>query len=435
MADYNINAITRRVVYTGSAGLGPYAFSFEIIDQADVGVYFNQTALTLSSDYTVTINANGTGSVNIITGGNVPSTPTANDTIIIIGARDIERTTDFVTAGDLLASSLNEQLDSNIIFEQQIDERVDRSIKFPVFDSFTGDNVLPAAAARADKILKFDNAGNVAVESASALVGGAVVGANFTNNTFTGNGSQTAFTTTVEAGSKNNAQVYIDGVYQLKSSFSVSGLTLTFTEAPPLNSQIEVIIGNAIDNLDGDSGNVNYNQGGTGAQTRTVESKLKERISAADFGTGIDSVIKAAAAIQANGGGVLELAPNEIYEINWQTYTSPVIHFESIQGLKIVGNGATFKGVDNGGALATPSGARYIMSFKTVDGLSIENLKFDGTYNTFTTDPDHTNTRGEFGIHLWTGTINVDIKNIIAIKLTHFLMCLILLQPQEKLLG
>ena len=141
MADYNINAITRRVVYTGSAGLGPYAFSFEIIDQADVGVYFNQTALTLSSDYTVTINANGTGSVNIITGGNVPSTPTATDTVIIIGTRDIERTTDFVTAGDLLASSLNEQLDSNIIFEQQIDERVDRSIKFPVYDSFTGQRI------------------------------------------------------------------------------------------------------------------------------------------------------------------------------------------------------------------------------------------------------------------------------------------------------
>jgi len=316
MADYNINAITRRVVYTGSAGLGPYAFSFEIIDQADVGVYFNQTLLTLSSDYTVTINANGTGSVNIITGGNVPSTPTANDTIIIIGARDIERTTDFVTAGDLLASSLNEQLDSNIIFEQQIDERVDRSIKFPVYDSFTGDNVLPAAAARADKILKFDNAGNVAVESASALVGGAVVGANFTNNTFTGDGSQTAFTTTVEAGSKNNAQVYIDGVYQLKSSFSVSGLTLTFTEAPPLNSQIEVIIGNAIDNLDGDSGNVNYNQGGTGAQTRTVENKLQEFVSVKDFGAVGDGVADDTAAIQAaiNSGAGTVYFPNGSYK-------------------------------------------------------------------------------------------------------------------------
>jgi len=315
MADYNINAITRRVVYTGSAGLGPYAFSFEIIDQADVGVYFNQTALTLSSDYTVTINANGTGSVNIITGGNVPSTPTANDTIIIIGARDIERTTDFVTAGDLLASSLNEQLDSNIIFEQQIDERVDRSIKFPVFDSFTGDNVLPAAATRADKILKFDSSGNIAVESASALAAGAVVGANFTNNTFTGNGSQTAFTTTVEAGSKNNAQVYIDGVYQLKSSFSVSSTTLTFTEAPPLNSQIEVIIGNAIDNLDGDSGNINYNQGGTGAQTRTVEGKLQDVVSVKDFGAIGDGVTDDTAAIQAAINAALNASTNSAIEI------------------------------------------------------------------------------------------------------------------------
>ncbi len=276
MADYNINAVTRRVVFTGSAGVGPYAFSFEIIDDADVGVYFNQTLLTLASDYTVTINANGTGSVNIITGGNVPSTPTANDTIIIIGARDIERTTDFVTAGDLLASSLNEQLDSNIIFEQQIDERVDRSIKFPVYDSFTGDNVLPAAAARANKILKFDSAGNIGAESASALAAGAVVGANFTNNTFTGDGSQTAFTTTVEAGSKNNAQVYIDGVYQLKSSFSVSSFTLTFTEAPPLNSQIEVIIGDAVSTFTSDASNVNVVDASGYYTASTVEATLEE---------------------------------------------------------------------------------------------------------------------------------------------------------------
>jgi hypothetical protein len=299
MADYNINAITRRVVYTGSAGLGPYAFSFEIIDQADVGVYFNQTALTLSSDYTVTINANGTGSVNIITGGNVPSTPTANDTIIIIGARDIERTTDFVTAGDLLASSLNEQLDSNIIFEQQIDERVDRSIKFPVFDSFTGDNVLPAAATRADKILKFDSSGNIGVETASALFSGAVVGSNFVNNTFTGDGSQTAFTTTVEAGSKNNAQVYIDGVYQLKSSFSVSGTTLTFTEAPPLNSQIEVIIGKALTSVTGDASGMDYTQGGTGSVQRTVESKLQDVVSVKDFGATGDGATDDLAAFHA----------------------------------------------------------------------------------------------------------------------------------------
>ena len=284
MVDYNINAVARRQVFSGSAGIGPYAFTFEVLDQDDVAVYQNANKLTLTTDYTVTVNANGTGSVTLVVGA------AASDNITIVGARDVERTTDFVTAGDLRASALNEQLDGQIIMVQQVDERVDRSIKLPVFDSFTGDNVLPSAATRADKILKFDSSGNVGVETASALVGGAVVGANFTNNAFTGDGSQTAFTTTVEAGSKNNAQVYIDGVYQLKSSFSISSTTLTFTEAPPLNSQIEVIIGNAIDTLDADSGNVNYNQGGTGAQTRTVENKLQDVVSVKDFGATGDGV-------------------------------------------------------------------------------------------------------------------------------------------------
>ena len=78
MADYDINAVTRRVVYSGASGLGPYAFAFEILEQTDVVAYFNATKLTLTTDYTVTINSNGTGSVNIVTGGSVPSTPTAS---------------------------------------------------------------------------------------------------------------------------------------------------------------------------------------------------------------------------------------------------------------------------------------------------------------------------------------------------------------------
>ena len=122
MADYNINAVSRKVSDTGSAGVGPYAFSFEILVQGDVAVYFNQTLLTLTTDYTVTINANGTGSITIVTGTNVPTTPTASDLIVILGAKDIERTTDFVTAGDLRAAALNEQLDALTIFMQQIKE-------------------------------------------------------------------------------------------------------------------------------------------------------------------------------------------------------------------------------------------------------------------------------------------------------------------------
>lgn len=169
MADYNINAVTRRVVFTGSAGVGPYSFTFEVLGETDLAVYFNATLLTLTTDYTVTVNANGTGSVTIVTGTNVPSTPTASDQIVIVGARDIERTTDFVTAGDLRASALNEQLDSQIIMIQQIAEENKRGMRAPVYDPAlvedggVVDMTLPAKASRAGKTLAFDSNGNPVV--------------------------------------------------------------------------------------------------------------------------------------------------------------------------------------------------------------------------------------------------------------------------------
>lgn len=160
MADYSINAVTRRVVYTGSAGVGPYAFSFEVLAQTDIAVYKNATKLTLTTNYTVTINANGTGSVTLV------SAAASTDKITIIGSRAIERTTDFVTAGDLLASSLNEQLDSQIVMIQQLAEENRRTLKAPAYDPAATEDggtlnmTLPAAATRAGNVLAFDGSGN-----------------------------------------------------------------------------------------------------------------------------------------------------------------------------------------------------------------------------------------------------------------------------------
>jgi len=160
MADYNINAVTRRQVFSGSAGTGPYSFTFEVLDQNDLAVYQNATKLSLTTNYTVTVNANGTGDVNLV------SAASASDTITIIGARDIERTTDFVTAGDLRASALNEQLDGQIIMIQQIAEESKRQLTAPVNDpehvddGGTLDMTLPAKADRINKLLSFDTDGN-----------------------------------------------------------------------------------------------------------------------------------------------------------------------------------------------------------------------------------------------------------------------------------
>lgn len=61
-----------------------------------------------------------------------------------------------------------------------------------------------------------------------------------TIDNFTGNGVLTAFTLSSGVGNENNTQIYINGVYQQKNTFSLAGAVLIFSEAPPLNTTIEV---------------------------------------------------------------------------------------------------------------------------------------------------------------------------------------------------
>lgn len=161
MADIPINAIDRRIQFTGNTGLGPFAFTFNILADSDIVVYKNDTLLTLTTDYTIATSADGTGSVTLTGSGNGTAV-ISSDFITIVGGRQLARTTDFVTAGDLLASSLNEQLDSNVIMVQQLDEKVERTLRIDQSD-VTADMVLPKKASRANKTLGFDADGLPAV--------------------------------------------------------------------------------------------------------------------------------------------------------------------------------------------------------------------------------------------------------------------------------
>ena len=58
---------------------------------------------------------------------------------------------------------------------------------------------------------------------------------------FTGDGATVTFNLSAAPYSENSMMVYINGVYQQRNTYSVSGTTLTFSEAPPITSSIEVI--------------------------------------------------------------------------------------------------------------------------------------------------------------------------------------------------
>ena len=68
-----------------------------------------------------------------------------------------------------------------------------------------------------------------------------ITSTDLTTSEFAGNGSTTSFTLSSSA-VKQNTFVYINGVYQFKSTYSVSGTTIAFSTAPPVNSGIEVVI-------------------------------------------------------------------------------------------------------------------------------------------------------------------------------------------------
>ena len=57
---------------------------------------------------------------------------------------------------------------------------------------------------------------------------------------FTGNGTIVAFTLASAPAGENATNVYINGVYQQKNTYSVAGSVVTFSQAPPFNSSIEI---------------------------------------------------------------------------------------------------------------------------------------------------------------------------------------------------
>lgn len=149
----------RRNQYTSSGSLGPYNFTFVIYADADLSVYVDDTLKTLSTHYTVSTNANGTGSITF-TAGNAPA---SGALVTIIGNKDISRSTRFTSGGPLTADALETEFNAQTALLQQLDEKISRAITLPIETDATRPIEFPydnTEANNADRVVKFNAAGS-----------------------------------------------------------------------------------------------------------------------------------------------------------------------------------------------------------------------------------------------------------------------------------
>lgn len=155
-----VTANDRRIQYTATAGQTVFPYDFVIEANTEITVIQTlasdgtSTTLTLTTDYTVS----GVGDAS---GGNITlvSGAALNDTLTIVGATPITRTTDFNQAGDFLSIELNSQLDriTNILQENETETKR----AFLLKDEDTASSVeLPITSVRSSKYLAFDSSGD-----------------------------------------------------------------------------------------------------------------------------------------------------------------------------------------------------------------------------------------------------------------------------------
>lgn len=222
---------TARNQYTATAGQTVFAYTFEVYNKNDIVVLQNTTTLSEGSNYTVSgVGNDSGGNITLAVGA------TAGDIITIYRNMALDRTTDYQNSGDFLAAEVNEDFDRLWLAIQQNATTDSRSVRKPVSDLSSINMELPVASGRSHRLLGFDSTG--AVEAVDYLKAQEVT--ILTEDTFTGDGVTTAFTLSTAPVTGRLLQITIDGIMQAISSYTLSGLVVTFSEAPPFNAAIEV---------------------------------------------------------------------------------------------------------------------------------------------------------------------------------------------------
>lgn len=231
-----INSATRKAgPFLGDGVTTVFPFTFKVFTKNDVQVTLTsssgaETQLALDSNYTVAVN----GDQTVSPGGTVtyPATLATGYKLTITGALPNLQPTSLPNNGPFYPKTIEDAEDRAIILIQQLQEKVDRSIKVNVSDTPLAP--LPTAGSRANSVLGFDAIGGVTTLPLPASVGAG----DMRVDTFVGGVDFTAGVTTSlnlsrAPGNPANLEIFFDGAFQGPDQWSLSGAVVTFTSAIP----------------------------------------------------------------------------------------------------------------------------------------------------------------------------------------------------------
>ncbi|MGB7985114.1 MAG: hypothetical protein WCF54_08140 [Terracidiphilus sp.] len=222
--------------FTGSGSAATFPFTFKVFEATDLFVVTlnvatgTMTTLTLTTDYTATLNANqdsSPGGSITLTAGNLANGLTLTITTAIAALQNL----DLLNGGAFYPDTINQALDWLTVLIQQLQTTVKRSLQIPIVDSAPA-VTLPAAAERAGNLLGFDVNGVPEVVSIGEIIAGQTVAIPFSSTPVfsVGSGSQLKITLTGNVTSStftagSTANIFV--VFKIHQD-SVGGHTFTW---------------------------------------------------------------------------------------------------------------------------------------------------------------------------------------------------------------
>lgn len=237
-----VSTTTSRADYNGNGATTAFTVPFYFLDSTHLVVLRTQIStgfvatMVSGTDYTVS----GAG---VPAGGTVTFTvaPTDDQKVSILRNVPLTQLTAYVPNDPFPAASHERALDKLTMEMQQVNEVAGRSLRLPANTSSDSVSVtLPTPAA--NQVVGWNSTATALTNFSTSDLATSVVGTNQFVDAFSGDNTTVTFALSSSPQSKNNTAVYISGVYQAKSRYTITGNMITFLTAPPTGTNnIEVV--------------------------------------------------------------------------------------------------------------------------------------------------------------------------------------------------